>query len=99
MASGGGSTGTEVLALTVITPAQTSAGDATSVFPTDAGFGAGVKVLIGGRRVEGVELESAGMISAPQLSADTVTPAFQRELFAALALLRRRRDPPGPTRV
>ena len=70
---GGGSTGTEALSLTAITPAQTYAGDATSLFLTGAGFGAGAKVLIGGTRVEGAEVESAGVISA-SLAADALTP-------------------------
>ncbi len=70
---GGSSTGSEALSLTAITPAQTYAGDATSLFLTGAGFGAGAKVLIGGTRVEGAEVESAGLISA-SLAADALTP-------------------------
>ncbi|MDP2273425.1 MAG: IPT/TIG domain-containing protein [Archangium sp.] len=70
--AGGGNIGTETLSLTAITPAQTYAGDATSLFLTGAGFGAGAKVLIGGTRVEGAEVESPGVISA-SLPADTLT--------------------------
>jgi IPT/TIG domain len=70
---GGGSTGNEVLALTAITPTQTYAADATSLFLTGAGFKAGAQVLIGGTRVEGPVVESSGVISAA-LVANLLTP-------------------------
>ncbi len=70
---GGGSTGTEALSLTAITPAQSYAGDATSLFITGSGFAAGAKVLLGGTRVDVAEVESAGVISA-SLPADALTP-------------------------
>lgn len=69
----GGSTGTEALSLTAITPAQTYAGDATSVFLTGAGFKPGAAVLIGGTRLEGPAVESAGVISA-SVAANLLTP-------------------------
>lgn len=69
---GGGSSG-EALALTAITPTQTFAEDATSVFLTGAGFQAGAQVLIGGTRLEGAVVESSGVISAA-LTANLLVP-------------------------
>lgn len=70
---GGGNTGAEALAITAVTPAQTYAGDATSLFITGAGFRQGAQVLIGGTRVEGAVVESGGVISAA-LGANLLTP-------------------------
>ena len=71
--AGGGSTGNEALSLTAVTPAQTYAGDATSLFITGAGFRAGAQVLIGGTRVQGAVVESSGVISAT-LGANLLSP-------------------------
>lgn len=71
--TGGGSTGTEPLSLTAVTPAQTYAGDATSLFITGGGFRDGARVLIGGTRIDGAVVESAGVISAT-LPANLLTP-------------------------
>lgn len=71
--TGGGSTGTEALALTAVTPAQTYAGDASSLFLTGGGFRDGARLLIGGTRVDGAVVESSGVISAT-LTASLLTP-------------------------
>lgn len=47
-----------------ITPAQTYAGDATSLFITGAGFRDRAQVLLGGTRIDGAVVESAGVMSA-----------------------------------
>ncbi|MFZ5444829.1 MAG: IPT/TIG domain-containing protein [Myxococcota bacterium] len=70
---GGGGSAAEALALTDITPKQTWAEDATSVFLTGAGFQIGAQVLIGGTRLEGAVVESSGVISAA-LTARLLTP-------------------------
>ena len=70
---GGNNTGTEALSLLVITPAQTYAGDATSVFITGAGFGSGAKVLIGGIKLDDVVVESGSVISSV-VKANQLTP-------------------------
>ena len=59
--------------LTAVTPNQTYAGDATSLFITGTGFASGAKLLIGGTKVDDPTVESGGVISA-SLAANLLTP-------------------------
>ncbi len=63
-ATGGGTGIPDALALTAVTPTQTYEKDQTNLFLTGKGFATGAKVLIGGTNIEGVKVESAGVISA-----------------------------------
>ena len=71
--TGGGNTGNEALSITAVTPVQTYAGDATSLFITGTGFRDRAQVLIGGTRVDAAVVESQGVISA-SLTANLVAP-------------------------
>lgn len=71
--TGGGGGTSDPLSLTMITPNQTYAGDATNLFLTGTGFETGAKLLIGGTRVNEPVVESAGLISAT-LAAGLLTP-------------------------